>query len=130
MAYDPAVASFIIVGVVGGLAAFLNASSDWEVSTELSRATDGWTAPVVTRRYGRGASARERISKEAEVLGGHGYRPALRRTTSGEVMPGGVADGVGPGAPGVLGARAEPEPDETILVTYQLSEQAGDRLRA
>ena len=112
MAYDPALISFIIVGVVGGVAVVMNASSGWEVSHELARATDTWTAPVVTRTYRNDATARARISREAAVLHGHGYREVLRREVAGDPAPGeGEAkDGRGDEP----GSRA----GGTIVITY------------
>ncbi len=115
MAYDPALISFIIVGVVGGVAVVMNASSGWEVSHELARATDTWTAPVVTRTYRNDATARVRISREAAVLHDHGYQAVLRREIGGDPAPGnseatdGPADQPGPQAGG------------TIIITYDLA---------
>jgi hypothetical protein len=83
VAYDPALTSFIIVGLVGGVAVVMSASSGWETSHELARATDGWTAPVVTRSYPDEASARPRLTNEAAVLESHGYRAVLRRGRRG-----------------------------------------------
>ena len=115
MAYDPALLSFIIVGVVGGVAVVMNASSGWEVSHELARATDAWTAPVVTRTYRNDATARARISTEAAVLGSHGYRAVLRREIGGDpvVAEGDAKDGRGdqPGS----------QAGGTIVITYDLA---------
>jgi hypothetical protein len=79
MAYDPTLTSFIIVGVVGGLAVFLNLSSDWEITRELARATDGWTAPLVVRSYRDDSTGQERVAREAAQLRGHGYLAWLQR---------------------------------------------------
>jgi hypothetical protein len=115
MAYDPALFSFIIVGVVGGVAVVMNASSGWEVSHELARATDTWTAPVVTRTYRNDATARARIAREAAVLSGHGYRAVLRREVGGDPAP---ADGeVSAGRDDQPGPRA----GGTIVITYDLA---------
>jgi hypothetical protein len=115
MAYDPALISFIIVGVVGGVAVVMNVSSGWEVSHELARATDTWTAPVVTRSYRNDATARARISSEAAVLHGHGYRAVLRREVGGDPAPGdGEARG---GHSDEGGTRAA----GTIVITYDLA---------
>jgi hypothetical protein len=115
MAYDPALISFIIVGVVGGVAVVMNVSSGWEVSHELARATDTWTAPVVTRSYRNDATARARISREAAVLHGHGYRAVLRREVGGDAAPG---DGEARGGSSVKGGSPA---TGTIVITYDLS---------
>ena len=115
MAYDPALLSFIIVGVVGGVALVMNASSGWEVSHELARATDTWTAPVVTRTYRNDATALASIAKEAEVLNGHGYRAVLRREVGGDPV---VADGE---AKDGRGAEPRPGTGGTIVITYDLA---------
>ena len=78
MAYDPALTSFIIVGVVGGVAVVMNASAGWEITHELARASDRWTSPYVIRRYRNDSTAPERASKEAAVLQAHGYEPVSR----------------------------------------------------
>jgi hypothetical protein len=83
--YDPVVTSFIMVGVVGGVALVLNVTSDWEVTFELARATDRWTAPLVTRNYDDASTRPQRRSKEASILGAHGYRPAFERGDAGVV---------------------------------------------
>jgi hypothetical protein len=116
MAYDPALISFIIVGVVGGVAMVMNASSGWEVSHELARATDTWTAPVVTRRYRNDATARARISSEAAVLHGHGYRAVLRREVGGDPAPGDVEASGGPAE------QPAPQAGGTIVITYDLAQ--------
>jgi hypothetical protein len=112
MAYDPMVTSAILVGVVGGLAVFLNLSSDWEITRELARATDRWTAPLVVRSYRDDARAREKVLREAALLQGHGYRARLQRGGSADLTVGsGVAAHervVLPGTPG----------DATIVITY------------
>jgi hypothetical protein len=115
MAYDPALLSFIIVGVVGGVAVVMNVSSGWEISHELARATDTWTAPVVTRSYRNDATARARISTEAAVLGSHGYRAVLRREVGGDPV---VADGE---AKDGRGAEPRPGAGGTIVITYDLA---------
>jgi len=115
MAYDPALISFIIVGVVGSVAVVMNASSGWEISHELARATDTWTAPVVTRRYRNDTTARARISREAEVLRGHGYRAVLQREGAGDYTP---ANGA------ARGARSDRDgtlPAGIIVITYDLA---------
>ena len=115
MAYDPALISFIIVGVVGSVAVVMNASSGWEVSHELARATDTWTAPVVTRSYRNDATARARISREAAVLLGHGYRAVLRREVGGDPAPGGGEASGGRSDEGGTPAAG------TIVITYDLA---------
>ena len=114
MAYDPALTSFIIVGVVGGVAVVMSAAPGWETSHELARATDGWTAPVLTRSYRNDSTARVRVSREAAILEGHGYEAILRRETRGQPALGQVAATGGrkvrPGTP----ARG------SIVITYQL----------
>jgi hypothetical protein len=115
MAYDPVLISFIMVGLVGGVAVVMNASSSWEVSHELARATDAWTAPVVTRRYRNDATARARISREAAVLQGHGYRAVLRREVGGDPAPGDGEVGGGRGDEGGTPATG------TIVITYDLA---------
>jgi hypothetical protein len=104
VAYDPALTSFIIVGVVGGVAVVMSAAPGWETSHELARATDGWTAPVVSRSYPHDPRSRQRLKREAAVLEGHGYRAVLRRGVGGD-----------PEAP------AETAADATIVVTYRLA---------
>ncbi|MCI0582497.1 MAG: hypothetical protein L0227_06315 [Chloroflexi bacterium] len=106
MAYDPALTAFIIVGLVGGVAVVMSAAPGWETSHELARATDGWTAPVVSRTYALDARARQRLRREAEVLEGHGYRAVLRREVGGA-----PPTGEPPAAPS----------DPAIVVTYRLS---------
>ncbi len=114
MAYDPTLTSFIIVGVVGGLAAFLNVSSEWELTRELARATDSWTSPLVVRRYRNNSTTRQTRSREAAVLHGHGYRSLPRPDEGGGPTPGGGA---------ATGERGEPETraPEVIFVTYHLA---------
>jgi hypothetical protein len=75
VAYDPSLTSFIIVGIVGGVAVVMNASSEWEISHELSRATDNWRALQVVRSYGDNPAAERMASREAAILEAHGYRP-------------------------------------------------------
>jgi hypothetical protein len=115
VAYDPALTSFIIVGVVGGVAVVMSAAPGWETSHELARATDGWTAPVVTRSYRNDSTARVRESREAAILQGHGYEAILRRETGGLSALGqvGATGGrkVQPGTP----ARG------SIVITYHLA---------
>lgn len=72
MAYDPTLTSFIVVAVVGGTAAVLNVSSEWELSHELSRATERWTKLEVVRVYEQ-AMPPDRSAREAAILGEHGY---------------------------------------------------------
>ena len=115
MAYDPALLSFIIVGVVGGVAVVMSASPGWEVSHELARATDAWTAPVVTRTYRNDATARARISTEAAVLSSHGYRAVLRREVGGDPV---VAEG---DAKEARGDQPGPRAGGTIVITYELA---------
>lgn len=115
MAYDPALISFILVGVVGGVAVIMNASSSWELTHELARATDTWTVPVVTRSYRDDAPGQARISREAAVLHGHGYRAVLRREASGDPAPGDdVASGGRSDRPGTQATG-------TIVITYDLA---------
>jgi len=93
----------------------MNVSSGWEVSHELARATDTWTAPVVTRSYRNDATARARISTEAAVLGSHGYRAVLRREVGGGPM---VAEG---DAKDGRGDQAGSQAGGTIVITYDLA---------
>jgi len=72
VAYDPALTSFIVVAVVGGTAAVLNASSEWELAHELSRATERWTKLEVVRVYEPG-TPHDRSAREGAVLQDHGY---------------------------------------------------------
>jgi hypothetical protein len=111
VAYDPALLSFILAGVVGGVAVVMSASTGWETSHELSRATDHWTAPVVTRRYPNDATAQQRVAREAAVLEAHGYRAVQRRLDG----PGSTSSGDDP-PPG----DAAP-PAARIAITYSLS---------
>ena len=103
MSYEPAVASFILVGMVGGAAMVMNASYGWEISHELAKVTDHWTLPVVVRSYDGDAKARERLAKEAEILRGHGYAAALPEATR---RP---------------DARPDALPSARIVIAYQLS---------
>ncbi|MEW5992741.1 MAG: hypothetical protein AB1736_15545 [Chloroflexota bacterium] len=103
VAYDPTLTSFIIVGLVGGVAVVMSVAPGWEASHELARATDDWTLPVVTRTYGNDARASQRLSREGAILEGHGYRVALRREERTAVT---VGDG-----------RSR----LTIVITYRLS---------
>jgi len=91
VAYDPALTSLIIVGTFGSLAAFLNISADWEISGELSRVTDRWTAPLVVRTYRDDATAQRRVAREAAVLREHGYQAVLQRGGSRDFVAGGVS---------------------------------------
>lgn len=106
MAYDPALTSFIIVGLVGGVAVVMSAAPGWEASHDLARATDDWTAPVVSRTYASDARARQRLRREASILEGHGYRAILRREVSGA-----LPTGASPASPS----------DPAIVITYRLS---------
>ena len=115
MAYDPTLTSFIIVGVVGGLAAFLNVSSEWELTRELARATDSWTSPLVVRRYRNDSATRQTRSREAAVLQGHGYRSLPRPDVEGGPTPGGAV------ASGEHSETPETRPAEVIFVTYHLA---------
>ena len=94
--FEPPVVAFILVAIVGGVAVIMGISADWEVSHELSRATDGWTQPVVVRRYEGGPEGRQLAEKEAAILRGHGYQ------ASGQGLPLATA------------------PGEAALVTYVL----------
>lgn len=107
MAYDPALTSFIIVGIVGGVAVVMSAAPGWESSHELERVTDGWTAPVVSRTYTVDEPARERLRREAAILEGHGYRAVLRREVDG--------------APATGEPPAEPMSGPAIVITYRLA---------
>ena len=86
MAYDPTLTSFIVVAVVGGTAAVLNVSSEWELSHELSRATERWTKLAVVRVYER-ATPPDRSARETAILAEHGYE-AVPESSCG---PGAVA---------------------------------------
>jgi hypothetical protein len=94
--YEPAIIAFILVAIVGGLAVIMGISADWEVSHDLSSATDRWTQPVVVRRYDAGSAGRHLAQREASILRSHGYERS------------------GPGLP------ARTAPDEPVLVTYVL----------
>jgi hypothetical protein len=91
MAYDPMLTSAILVGLVGGIAAFLNITSDWEITRELVRATDTWTAPLVVRIYPDDSTAQERVAREAALLLGHGYKARLQRGGSDDLVIGSAA---------------------------------------
>lgn len=78
VAYDPALTSFIVVAVVGGAAAVLNVSSEWELAYELSRATERWTRLEVVRVYGP-AMPPDRPAREAAMLEAHGYEAVPKR---------------------------------------------------
>lgn len=108
MAYDPYLTSFILVGIVGGVAVIMSTSADWEVTFELARATNRWTRVVVVRRYDNDAPSQTRLSKEATILQAHGYKALLRRLmTIGDVDI--DADAATPN-----------DPSAKIVVTYQL----------
>ena len=112
MAYEPALTSFILVGVVGGVALVMNLSADWEVTHELSRATDAWTR---ARSYDNKPSAQRRASQEAAILLAHGYEKVPLR---GEVTP--FEAGISPGA-GVRTAATTTESHAKIVITYRLA---------
>lgn len=78
VAYDPTLTSFIVVAVVGGTAAVLNVSSEWELAHELSRATEHWTKLQVVRVYAPDMSP-DRPVREAAVLEAHGYEVVPER---------------------------------------------------
>ena len=80
MSPDPAVTAVIIASVTFIVAWFLNWSSGWETASELSRATDRWTAPLLIRRYRNDAESRKRVWAEADMLQQHGYRAQLHRS--------------------------------------------------
>jgi hypothetical protein len=85
VAYDPTLTSFIVVAVVGGAAAVLNASSEWELSYELSRATERWTKLAVARVY-EPAAAADRPAREAAILEAHGYQAVPDPTCGTEAV--------------------------------------------
>lgn len=114
MAYDPALLSFILAGMVGGVAVVMSASTGWETSHELSRATDQWTQPVVTRRYPDDAAAGQRIAREAAILEAHGYTTVQRRLEAA-----GVASP--PDAAPAAERTALAKPAAGWVVTYRLS---------
>ena len=112
MAYDPTLTSLIIVGVIFCVAVFLNFSSDWETARELALATEGWTAPLVIRRYRNDSATRRRVWAEAGVFTRHGYRPQLHRSQRADAA---LSRAVAMDVRGVLaGLRA----GEEILVAY------------
>jgi hypothetical protein len=115
MAYDPALTSFIIVGVVGGVAVVMNASSGWEITHELARASDRWTSPYVIRRYRNDSTAQERASKEAAVLQAHGYERVPRPGESRDLGPGGAV------ATGGRHVMTGTDPGAELVVTYRLA---------
>ncbi len=80
MSPDPAVTALVIASVIFIVAWFLNWSSDWETASELSRATDKWTAPLLIRRYRNDTKSRKRVWAEADLLQEHGYRAQLHRS--------------------------------------------------
>jgi len=114
VAYDPLLTSFILVGLVGGVAVVLSAAPGWESSHELTRATDDWTVPVVSRTYGDDARARQRLRREHAILESHGYRVALRREAAAAATQD-VAPATGAGAD-----RERGGPRREIVVTYRL----------
>jgi hypothetical protein len=69
----------------------------------------------VTRSYRNDATARARISREAAVLDGHGYRAVLRREVGGDPAPG---DGE---ATDGRGGQPPPQAGGTIVITYDLA---------
>ena len=91
MAYDPMLASAILVGVVGGVAVVLNLTSDWEITRELASATDGWTAALVVRSYRDDSTAQEKVAREAALLQARGYRARLQRGGSDRLTLGSAA---------------------------------------
>lgn len=120
MAYDPALFSFIIVGVVGGVAVVMSASSNWEITHELARATDDWTSPLVMRTYPGDPTAQQAIAREAAVLGAHGYKAVLRR----ELRRAGPSEASGSGAVARAtsgrGTPAGSPPTAQIVIHYRL----------
>jgi hypothetical protein len=119
LAYDPALLSFIIVGVVGGVAVVLNVSSDWEITRELARATEGWTAPIVVRRYRDDSTLQQKVAREAAVLRGHGYEAVARRRQIGDLDPGRAGTHDGPSG------DADAPPTAKVFITYHLVAPAG-----
>jgi len=115
LAYDPALLSFIIVGVVGGVAVVMNVSSDWEVARELAHETDSWTAPIVVRGYRDDSTLQQKVAREAAVLRDHGYQAVLRRRQIGELEPGRART-----SDGRRGEAGTP-PIARIFITYQLA---------
>jgi len=114
VAYDPTVTAFILAGVVGAVAVVLGASSDWEATDELARATDRWTSPWLVRTYARDGGAGKRLAAEAAILRAHGYAIAFQRGVDGPGLPVDEAETM---------ADAEPTigpPRGRIVVTYQL----------
>jgi hypothetical protein len=110
VAYDPALLSFILAGVVGGVAVVMSASTGWESSHELSGATDHWSQPVVTRRYPTDAEAGQRIAREAAILEAHGYKAVARRV-----------DGARQPTPGAPVRDSGAPAGGQVVVTYHLS---------
>jgi hypothetical protein len=104
VAYDPTLTSIIVVAVVGGTAAVLNASAEWELEHELSRATDRWTRLEVVRTYSASA-ARDLAAREEAMLAGHGY-VAVADDRSRPVDGAGAATAAGAGARTVCYRRA------------------------
>jgi hypothetical protein len=78
VAYDPTFTSFIVVALVGGTAAVMNVSSEWELAHELSRATERWTKLQVVRVYDPAVSP-DRPAREEAMLQAHGYEVVPER---------------------------------------------------
>jgi hypothetical protein len=106
VAYDPALTSVIVVAVVGGAAAVLNASSEWELAHELSLATERWTKLAVVRVYPPAVKA-DRAAREASILEDHGYTA--------------VAD---PGCGPAVGTVAAPPIEGGTAICYRRSHTA------
>jgi hypothetical protein len=111
MPHDPIFSSFLIVAVVGGLLIFLNLTSEWGITSELARATDDWTAPLVVRSYRDDAKAREKVAREAVLLQARGYRARLQRGGSDDLQLGGAPAGERIVLPGT-------HTDGKIVITY------------
>jgi hypothetical protein len=112
MSPDPAVTGIVIASFTFIVAWFLNWSSDWETASELSRATDRWTAPLLIRRYQNDAKSRKRVWAEADVLQQHGYRAELHRSQRED------ADLSRAVAMDVRSAVAGLAADEEVMVAY------------
>ena len=59
-----------------------------QLERSLATATNMWLLPVVIRRYRNGADGDRLFEKEAAILVGHGYEPALQTEDGGHVHAG------------------------------------------
>jgi hypothetical protein len=113
VAYDPALTTIIIGGVVIGVMVAVNGASDSGITAELARATGSWTAPLIARSYDNNSTGQKKLSKEASILQAHGYKAALQSGEGGHFKLGSAM------VTGGLSLLAGTHTSGKIVVTYQ-----------